>query len=167
MRKKRDDLRPARDIHPSLQKYDKLTYEIKKIRNEDPSILPPSRSDSPKELIDLQEEYPGYVTDCSLKKGNMIIACYPPKLSRKLEFYVHPLITDTTFSVFEKGHYLCTSVIFSPQLQRHVVAFSAVLDGNTTEHFELYFAALFKAFTFPNECVGVVMDFSTLREPDF
>lgn len=135
---------------------------MKKIRNGDSNKPTSAGTDSLKEFLDLQDEYPGYISECSLLRGQFIVAAYPPKLQTILDPSAHPFVTDVTFSVFEKGYYLCTSMLFCECLQRNVVAFSAILNGLTSMDFELYFLVLFDTYkiTFASEFMGVVMDFS-------
>lgn len=95
----------------------------------------------------------------------VLITVSPPILGPHLKLRDIPLVTDTTFSVFSgEGWYLCTSVAFSAYHARHVVAFAAVINGQTALHYEYYFRELFRQYniTFedPDEFLGVVMDFA-------
>lgn len=91
-------------------------------------------------------------------------------ISAPLNLTENPVITDVTFTVFEKVLYLSTSVVHSPELNRHANAFAGILNCITSHHFAQYFMALFLAYDIKfsqNDFLGVIMDFSDAQRTGF
>ncbi|KAG2225381.1 hypothetical protein INT45_005625 [Circinella minor] len=92
---------------------------MKKIWKEDSDIPTSPWIDSLKEIFILQEEHPRFTIVCSLLTEQVLIAACSSKLQTILDPYAHLFNTNVTFSVFEKGYYLCTSMIFCERLQQN------------------------------------------------
>ncbi|KAI8136646.1 hypothetical protein BJV82DRAFT_584350 [Fennellomyces sp. T-0311] len=133
---------------------------------------PPKHEGSVEDILRLRKDYPNYIRCFSFYDDIAIITIWPPTLGPYLNLSAFPLVTDTTFSVFgEEGWYLCTSVIMSAFHCSHVVAFAAVINGQTARHFEYYFQELFRQYAIdfndPNAFLGVLMDFSQSQVSGF
>ncbi|KAG2216139.1 hypothetical protein INT45_009250 [Circinella minor] len=177
MSKRTNNLGNASEIHPDFENIEKLQYERKKILKASP-IEQPKMNSLIKDFFKIQEEFPGYITLLWLTKGEMVISFCPPKLKKVLKIHKYPFITDVTFSVFESGYYLCTSVMYCEVLQSHPIVFGAVLDGVTAKHFDFYYQVLFNAYeivVFPQDpdeengknILGFLQDFSQAQHKGF
>ena len=176
MSKRTNNLGNASEIHPDFENIEKLRYERRKILKASP-IEQPKMNSSIEDFFKIQEEFPGYITVLWLKKGEMVITFCPPKLKKVFEIHKYPSIRDVTFSVFESGYYLCTSVLYYEVLQSYPIAFGAVLDGITAKHFDFYYQALFNAYeiVFPQDpdeengknILGFLQDFSQAQHKGF
>ncbi|KAG2224223.1 hypothetical protein INT45_001341 [Circinella minor] len=124
----------------------------------------------------LEESYPGY-----FQRGMEILpgmTCIPfcgPDISSRVDFSANSMVTDVTFGCFQDGFYLCTTTKFFQKLGKYSVIYQAVLDGQSSTHFQAYFIALFRTFgmyDFVNtngtsNFSGMVVDFSAAQRPGF
>lgn len=71
------------------------------------------------------------------------------------------MMTDVTYKAVCEGYYLCSTVIFVPEMKKHLVIFQAIIKKLDTNQFALYFEVLFKHFDIvPETFLGMIMDFS-------
>ncbi|KAI9276644.1 hypothetical protein BDA99DRAFT_531748 [Phascolomyces articulosus] len=79
-------------------------------------------------------------------------------------FQDFPAVTDVTYKAVEKGYYICTTIIYVPELKRHTIIFQAVLGGLKEEYFSQYFFIFFVdhkvRFDCSNSFLGMMLDFS-------
>ncbi|KAF7727785.1 hypothetical protein EC973_007016 [Apophysomyces ossiformis] len=157
---------PVRDIDESLQNLDRTRYLRSKILKK--HRLAGSQESSIEDLYSLQQDFDGYFAECRLLQSNTSIAMHLPSASNFVDFKAHPVLTDVTFGVF-KGYHLCSSVIYSKQLARHVLIFAAVIKNTRSRTFKNYFPSFFSTFniSFNNDFLGMVMDFSTAQIKGF
>ncbi|KAI8136592.1 hypothetical protein BJV82DRAFT_675978 [Fennellomyces sp. T-0311] len=174
MSKKIGHLPNVKEIHPGLQNINKLTYHKNKVRkglkDHQGNAADPNDT-TVTNLREIQRDFPGFITTLSLLEGEILIAFRPPSMPDALNLSMYSFITDTTFTLFDGGYYLCTSVIFCEFIQRHPIAFAAVMDGMTARHYQKYFLALLTAYkiTFMDldQFIGVIIDFSDAQRKGF
>ncbi|KAG2191986.1 hypothetical protein INT47_000778 [Mucor saturninus] len=86
----------------------------------------------------------------------------------KLPFENYPIITDVTFKAVPKGFYLCSTVIFVPEMKKHIVIFQAIIKKLDADQFAIYFKALFEKFAIKSyNFLGMIMDFSQAQREGF
>jgi hypothetical protein len=77
-------------------------------------------------------------------------------------------MTDVTFKAVKTDYYLCSSVVYSPDLKKNIGFFQATIKHQATEQFSVYFQAMFKKFAInPDDFLGVLMDFSQSQREGF
>ncbi|KAG2219291.1 hypothetical protein INT45_011306 [Circinella minor] len=127
-------------------------------------------------LKTLEESCPGY-----FQRGMEILSgmtCIPfccPDILSRVDFSANLMVTDVTFGCFQDGFYLCTTTMFFQELGKYSVIYQAVLDGQSSTHFQAYFMALFRTFgmyDFVNtngtsNFSGMVVDFSAAQRAGF
>lgn len=158
---------PLRDsVAEILNNKDRTKYELEKSR-ERRGVT--KRGDFLGELGKIQDEFDGFFVSCEVLKSKFSIVFSAPEMIKyNLSFSSHPLITDVTYKAVEDGYYLCSSVIFSPQLRKYIVIFQAVIGNLTAQTFETYFTQLFQHFSVNAEkFMGIVMDFSAAQIKGF
>ncbi|KAI7846937.1 hypothetical protein BDC45DRAFT_576421 [Circinella umbellata] len=100
------------------------------------------------ELADLTNEFQGYLQSADITPGKMCITFCVPDIAMKADFKKHPMLTNVTYDCFIKGYYLCTTNIYSEEIDKFGVIFQGVLDRLSTMHFKNYFLSFFKTFDF-------------------
>lgn len=79
----------------------------------------------------IQSEYPDFVTFANVLKDQLIITLRPSVMAD----YAIPIITDVTYKAFAKGDYLCSSVLYFPEIRKHSLIFQTLLCGLTKTYF--------------------------------
>lgn len=117
------------------------------------------------EFFKIQDEYDGYIMSASVVRSVFIITFRAPKTKTYTNLKMVPIITDVTF---QSDYYLCSSVLYFPEIQKHALVFQAVIGGLTEMYFQQYFLAFFCAYDVDFEAednfLGVVMDFSAAQK---
>ncbi|KAI7873494.1 hypothetical protein K492DRAFT_200648 [Lichtheimia hyalospora FSU 10163] len=168
----------VRDINPMLQNIDRLRYHLHK-RKKTMSKKSVSKRETTEldvrtaiqELYQVQGDFSDMFVSFDLTRGSTVIGFRPPVIARAIDLQANPMIMDATFSVFQKGFYLCTTVVHCHEIQKYAIIFSAVIDGLSQYNFKAYFAKLFQVYgiTFDadNDILGVIMDFSDAQRIAF
>lgn len=157
----------VRDINNILANHGRTKYEIR--RSKIQQDLYTSKEDAVAAFDDLDNSYPEFMDSAQILPSKFYISfCSPEMLQRNLPFADQPIVTDVTFKAVPKGYYLCSSVIYVKQLQKHVVFYQAVIRSFSSQTFRRYFVALFRKFNIKLEkFLGVIMDFSAAQREGF
>lgn len=159
-----EDIEKISDI---LLNKDRVKHELRaaRIRNG----LNIRTNDLFEEFTKIEDEFPDFINSAELVSSKFCITFSAPMMTMsKLPFETYPMVTDVTFKAVCDGYYLCSTVIYVPVMQRHVVIFQAVIKSLTTERFAQYFEALFAKFAIkPESFLGMIMDFSMAQREGF
>lgn len=153
-------IQPISDIDPCLQNYENGAYEMRQAKQR--IGLPTSQSDPFTAFHKIENDHPHYITDASIMQQQFCIAFRVPTIEIFLNFARYPIAMDITYKAV-KGWYLCSSVIFSPEIKKHIVFFQAILKGTSTSDIQQYFSSMFRIFKLDfdsDNVLGVIMDFS-------
>ena len=90
-------------------------------------------------------------------------------LKYNLPFATQPIVTDATYkAVASDKKYLCSSVIYVPEMRKSIVFFQAVIGSLEASTFATYFIKLFEHINVAKDrFLGVVMDFSAAQRLGF
>ncbi|KAG2206800.1 hypothetical protein INT47_007556 [Mucor saturninus] len=156
------------DINPVLLNRERTKHELRaaKIRND---LALVKGTDLFEEFSKIEDEYPGYILSAELvaSKSCIIFSC-PEMAMVKLPFVNCPMITDVIFKAVPNGFHLCSTVIFVPEMKKHVVIFQAIIKKLDPQQFAVYFKALFEKFAIKaDNFLGMIMDFSQAQREGF
>ncbi|KAK4520331.1 uncharacterized protein ATC70_008465 [Mucor velutinosus] len=153
----------VRKINNVMANHGRTKYEIG--RSKIQQDLYTTKEDAVAAFQDLDEKYPHFMDSAQILPSKFFVSfCSPEMLQRNLPFANQPIVTDVTFKAVPKGYYLCSSVIYIEQLQKHVVFYQAIIKSNSAQVFKQYFAALFRKFDIKLEqFLGAIMDFSAAQ----
>ena len=164
----------VRNINPMLQNIDRLGYHVRKEKNKVVTENNESGIEVRMAIQDLylvQEDFSDMFVSFDLIKGSTVIGFRLPVISGVINLQANPMIMDATFTVFQKGFYLCTTVVYCQEIQKYATIFSAVIDGLSQSNFKAYFLKLFNVYdiTFDGrkDILGVIMDFSDAQRLGF
>lgn len=164
----------VRNINPMLQNIDRLGYHVRKEKKK--AVTEKNESGievrtAIQELYQVQEDFSDMFVSFDLTKGNTVIGFRPPAIAGVINLQAYPMIMDATFTVFQKGFYLCTTVVYCQEIQKYATIFSAVIDGLSQRNFKAYFMRLFDVYdiTFDGrrDILGIIMDFSDAQRGGF
>lgn len=163
--------KPTGEINPSLANQDKTKYHMNKTKSQDES-LSKTNNGLLGQLERLFVDFEGYIIYAQVSPlANFLVAFSCPLLQEyKLPFETFPIITDVTYKAMsgEEGKYLCSSVIFVPEIKKSIVVFiQAIIGGLSAEYFTEYFILLFKTFKLTKNFLGMLMDFSAAQRQGF
>lgn len=165
----------VRNINPMLQNIDRLGYHVRKEKRKK-SVTEKNESGvdvrtAIQELYQVQEDFSDMFVSFDLTKGSTLIGFRPPAIASVINLQAHPMIMDATFTVFQKGFYLCTTVIYCQEIQKYAIIFSAVIDGLSQQNFKTYFLKLFDVYGISfygrQDILGIIMDFSDTQRAGF
>ncbi|KAI9257133.1 hypothetical protein BDA99DRAFT_606410 [Phascolomyces articulosus] len=155
-------------INPILATRDRAEYELKKIREE---MDIPRRGEFLGEFGKIMNTYPDYFLYAQVVPTSFLVIYRSPIINGCCRFQDFPAVTDVTYKAVEKGYYICTTVIYVPELKRHTVIFQAVLGGLKEEYFSQYFFTFFVdhkvRFDCSNSFLGMMLDFSMAQSNGF
>ncbi|KAG2232278.1 hypothetical protein INT48_001563 [Thamnidium elegans] len=139
-------------------------HEIRKSRVRSGLSSPLSKNHF-EEFAKIKEEFPGYIISAELASAKFCIIFSVPKMTKvKLPFDTQPMITGETYKAVCEGYYLCYTVIYVPEMKKHLVIFQAIVKKLDTNQFAVYFEALSKKFGIvPDTFRGMIMDFSFVQ----
>lgn len=164
----------VRNINPMLQNIDRLGYHVRKqkkkaVRENNESGI--EVRTAIEELYQVQEDFSDMFVSFDLTKGSTLIGFRLPAIAGVINLQANPMIMNATFTVFQKGFYLCTTVVYCQEIQKYATIFSAVIDGLSQHNFKAYFLKLFNVYdiTFDGrrDILGVIMDFSDAQRGGF
>lgn len=148
------------DIDPCLINRERVAYEMKKAKQ---AIgVPSSASDPFVAFNKIQADYPFFITSASIIEQQFFISFKPPTIESFVNFARYPIVTDITYKAV-KDWYLCSSVIYAPEIAKHVVVFQAMMKGCSTRYLHQYFLFIFTACKLDfvsGKVFRMVMDFS-------
>jgi hypothetical protein len=159
-------VKPLENINIMLGNQERLKYELKASRIRQNLS---SRSNLLGEFPKIEEEYPGFIISAEMVSSKFCILFSAPEMTQfNLHFRRYPIMTDVTFKAIEKGYYLCSSVIYNPDVEKNVTFFQAIIKYQNSEPFCIYFKKMFKKFALtPENFLGVLMDFSQAQRNGF
>ncbi|KAG2214760.1 hypothetical protein INT45_006289 [Circinella minor] len=156
------------DINPILATRDRTEYELNKIHEE---IDIPRRGEFLGEFGKIMNTCPNYFLHAQVVPSSFLIIYRSPTINGYCRFQDFPAVTDVTYKAVEKGHYVCTAVIYVPELKRHTAIFQALLGGQKEEYFSQYFFAFFVDHKVrldgTNFFLGMMLDFSMAQVNGF
>lgn len=160
-----ENLESVRKINPILGNKDRTKYELRRVREQS---LPTRSKNFLGELGEIMtEEFEGYVVHAQVSTlSNFIVAFTSPSMQKyDLPFEKFPIVTDVTYKVINgNNRYLCSSVIFVPEIRKSIVFFQAIIGGLSMQYFTEYFVLLFNTFKLSkSNFLGVLMDFSAAQ----
>ncbi|KAI7855792.1 hypothetical protein BDC45DRAFT_567754 [Circinella umbellata] len=146
----------------------------------DPTVTPkaiceemdiPRRGEFLGEFGKTMNTYPDYFLHAQVVPNSFLIIYRLPTINGYCQFQDFPAVTDVTYKVVEKGYYVCTMVIYVPELKRHTIIFQGLLGGQKEEYFSQYFFAFFVdhkvRFDGTNSFLGMMLDFSMAQVNGF
>ncbi|KAK4510813.1 uncharacterized protein ATC70_005247 [Mucor velutinosus] len=136
----------VRKINNLMVNHGRTKYEIQRSKIQQ-DLYTTKEDDAVAAFQDLDEKYPHFMDSAQTLPSNYFVSfCSPEMLQRNLPFADQPIVTDVTFKAVPKEYYLCSSVIYIEQLQKHVVFYQAIIKSNSAQVFKQYFVALFRKF---------------------
>ncbi|KAI8878261.1 hypothetical protein K501DRAFT_336871 [Backusella circina FSU 941] len=121
------------------------------------------------DFADIQKECSNFIISAEVGSSSFSIIFSSPELMEyELPFEKYPVVTDVTYKTVENGYYLCSSVIYVPCLQQHVVIYQAVIGGVDSQFFKRYFEVFFEHYQIDfSKINGFIMDFSPSQARGF
>ncbi|KAJ8651994.1 hypothetical protein O0I10_012389 [Lichtheimia ornata] len=154
-------IEPAYNIDPILINRERVGYEMRKAKER--KGQPISAKDPIEAFSKIQYEYPYFLMFANLIEQHFFISFKSPTIGPFVNFSQYPIVTDITYKAV-RDCYLCSSVIYSPEIAKHVVIFQAIMKSTTTWQLQQYFLFLFTAcklnFIDKDKVFGFIMDFS-------
>ncbi|KAI7848417.1 hypothetical protein BDC45DRAFT_574887 [Circinella umbellata] len=140
---------PQRKAKELVSNLDRVNYEIRK-RGKNTKEKSTDDEDIFNKFEELENEYPDYITLANITSHSFIITFKAPLMPKYVNFKAFPYLTDVTYKAFPKDRYICSTVLYFPEIRKLALIFQAVIGG----HFHEYFLALFSLYK---------IDFSSLR----
>ncbi|KAK4519068.1 uncharacterized protein ATC70_009299 [Mucor velutinosus] len=151
-----------------MANHGRTKYEIR--RSKIQQDLYTTKEDAVAAFQDFDEKYPHFMDSAQILHSKFFVSfCSPEMLQCNLPFADRSIVTDVTLKAVPKGYYyLCSSVIYIEQLQKHVFFYQAIIKSNSAQVFKQYAVALFRKFDIKLEqFLGVIMDFSAAQHEGF
>ncbi|KAG1473628.1 hypothetical protein G6F56_000848 [Rhizopus delemar] len=113
----------------------------------------------------IEKEFDGFIQSAEVASSKFCIIFAALEMRKyDLPFGAYPIVTDVTYKAVEHGYYLCSSVLYIPALNKHLVIYQAVIGGLETRYFTKYF----EHFEINLEkFMGIIMDFSSSQRKEF
>lgn len=127
------------------------------------------KGDGVTEYNSVEADFPDFIHTADLMSAKFNISFCSPEIAKyNLPFSKHPIITDVTYKAVTKGYYLCSSVLYIDELDKHVVIYQSIINGLSTKVFTAYFKGLFKTYDLvEGNFLGCPMDFSKSQRLGF
>lgn len=153
-------------INEILSNKDRVKYEINTSKRSQGMA---KRGEFLGEFGKIEKEFDGFIQSAEVASSKFCIIFAAPEMKKyDLPFDAYPIVTDVTYKAVEHGYYLCSSVLYVPALNKHLVIYQAIIGGLETRYFTKYFESLFEHFEINLEkFMGVIMDFSSAQRKGF
>ncbi|KAG2216538.1 hypothetical protein INT45_004229 [Circinella minor] len=109
-------------INPVLGNLDRVNYEIRKC-GKNTNEKSTDDKDMFSKFEELENEYPNYITSANITSHSFIITFRAPLMPKYVNFKAFPCITDVTYKAFPKDRYLCSTVLYFPEIRKHSLIF--------------------------------------------
>lgn len=157
----RQVIQPISEIDSCLENRERAAYQMKISKQR--VGLPTTETDPLALFSKIESDYPYFITAANILEQQFFISFRPPTIDTFVNFGRYPIITDVTYKAV-KGCYLSSSVIYSPEIAKHVVIFQAILKGTSVLEYQQYFLHMFTTckldFIHPGKMFAVIMDLS-------
>lgn len=134
------------NINPIISNKDRTKNDVTKSRIRS-GLSNPLSKDPFEEFVKIKEEFPEYIISAESASSKFFIMFSAPDMTKaKLPFNSRSMLTNVTYKAVCIGYYSVSTVIYVPDMKKHLVIFQAIIKKLNTNQFAVYFEALFKFF---------------------